>query len=239
MKRLILSLFLILLMTLTGCVQKLETTQAQSDALAEYMAGLLLKYDAKYDKKLIPQMVEDNEDSRTDSQTDDLDNKDNSNKNNTDVPNTSGSTDDKANEEKQAYSLAELAGRNDYDISYLDYLLTDIYPENYNKAYFFVEADEGKQLLVIKFNIKNKTKDKINIDLGEAEIKYQLEIAGNKIDKPWFTVLENDLQYIDITLEAEAATDAVLIYQISKGADTGSMKLIASAAGKEMVIPVK
>jgi hypothetical protein len=54
MKRLILFLILIISITLTGCIHETNITEEESDAVAEYMAGLLLKYDDKYDKALIP-----------------------------------------------------------------------------------------------------------------------------------------------------------------------------------------
>lgn len=245
MKRLILSLLIIIsLMAFSGCVNKLETSQEQTDALAEYMAGLLLKYDANYDRALRPVQaaVEDSADKQTDiiedkekndnaDTTDASDNKSDVNANKDDRKETDS-------DKQMAYSLTEVIGQADFDISYLDYKLADIYPENYNKTYFFVEADEGKQLLVIRFNIKNASQENKNLTLSDAEIKYQLEMAGSRIDKPWFTVLENDLQYIDITMEPEAATEAVLIYQISKTADTTNMKLLVTNGDKKLLIPL-
>lgn len=231
-------------MAFSGCVNKLETSQEQTDALAEYMAGLLLKYDANYDRALRPVQaaVEDSADKQTDiiedkekndnaDTTDASDNKSDVNANKDDRKETDS-------DKQMAYSLTEVIGQADFDISYLDYNLADIYPENYSKTYFYVEADEEKQLLVIRFNVKNTSIDKKNLNLSNTDIKYQLELAGGIIDKPWFTVLENDLQYIDITMEPEAATVAVLIYQISKTADTGNMKLLVSNGDKKLLIPL-
>ncbi|NLC19013.1 MAG: hypothetical protein GX757_07290 [Clostridiales bacterium] len=247
MKRLILSLIIVIsLMAFSGCVKKLDNTQEQTDALAEYMAGLLLKYDANYDRALRPVLAagEDKTDS-TDKQTDKTDKEENDN---ADAKDASGSKSDEMGNEadnkeidtdkQKTYSLTEIIGQADFDISYLDYNLADIYPENYSKTYFYVEADEEKQLLVIRFNVKNTSIDKKNLNLSNTDIKYQLELAGGIIDKPWFTVLENDLQYIDITMEPEAATVAVLIYQISKTADTTNMKLLVSNGDKKLLIPL-
>lgn len=243
MKRLILSLLLVISLTaFSGCVKKLEATQEQTDALAEYMAGMLLKYDENYDRALKP--VGAAGEKMTDSidkQTDEIDKEDNDNTADTDV--SADKSDKKADaadnkDDDRTYSLTELIGQADFEISYQDYRLADIYPENYDKAYFYVEADEGNQLLVIRFNIKNNAKEKKNLNLTDAEIKYQLELAGSQIEKPWFTVLENDLQYIDITVEPEAVTEAVLIYQISKDVDTDSMKLFVSNGDKQLLIPL-
>jgi len=245
MKRLILTLLIVIsLMAFSGCVKKLEITQEQTDALAEYMAGLLLKYDANYDRALRSIQAAEETDS-TGRQTDEIDKKKNDNANASD---TSGNISDKKSNEadnkatetdkKNTYSLTEIIGQADFDISYMDYKLTDTYPENYDRAYFFVEADEGKQLLVIRFIIKNNSSEKKNLNLTDTEITYQLELAGSRIDKPWFTVLENDLQYIDITLEPGAATEAVLIYQISKTTEAGKMKLTVSNGEKKVLIPL-
>jgi len=245
MKRLILSVAFILLLTLTGCVQKLKTTEEQTDALAEYMAGLLLKYDPDYTSTLKPQreIQKDNEENignHTEKQTND---KYDVKKDNTDASIPSGTKsepDEKADEaDKQPYTLAELLGLKDFDIGYSGYKVTESYPEDFSKAYFSIVADKGNQLMVIKFNIKNLTKEKKSLELDETEISYQLDVAGSIIEKPLFTVLENDLQYIDVTIDGDAAVEAVLVYQISKGTDTGNTKLIVSNGDKKLLIPVK
>jgi hypothetical protein len=130
-------------------------------------------------------------------------------------------------------------GQKNFDVSYSGYKLTDLYPEDYDNTYISVEADKGYQLLIIKFNIKNNTKNEKSINLSETVLNYQLEIAGEKIDKPWFTVLENDMQYIDMKIDGGASIEAVLVYQISKEADTTNMNLMISRDNKEMGIPIR
>lgn len=248
MKRLFLSFILIALITLSGCVQELRTKEEDSDAIAEYMAGLLLKYN-DYESTLLPlKELEDSfEDDDYDNQTDNTTNSDNQSDNTTnndkkdDSTNTASSgknTDDKS-ENVQTISFKDIMGQKNFDISYSAYILTENYPEDYDNTYISVLADEGKQLLVIKFKIKNTTKKAAKLDLGEASVKYSLTVGNTKLDKPWFTVLENDLQYFDMDIKAEATTEAVLVFQISKEADTSAMKLTVSKDGKEAVIPLK
>lgn len=235
MKRLILSFILIVLLSLSGCIQELRTKEEESDAIAEYMAGLLLKYN-NYDRALIP--VNDFEDSFDDSSSD----KRNDKKDKSDNTNASSSS-DKASEDKgqnaEAVTLTDLFGQKNFDITYSGFKLTEFYPEDYDDTYISLEAGEGKQLLVIKFKIKNITKKTERLNLGETVIKYRLNIDGMSIDKPWFTVLENDLQYFDMNIKGEATAEAVLVYQISKEADTDAMKLSISKDGKEMIVQLK
>lgn len=236
MKRLILTLVSILLLTFTGCVHEINMTQEDSDAIAEYMAGLLLANSNGYNKTLIPMDVEvDKVDSKIDKQP--TGGKNNQNNNATDGKTTDGKKDE--NDFQQLSSLNDLMKQKNFDISYSGYKLTEFYPENSDKTYISVEAEQGQQLLIVKFTIKNKEKKAKSINLSESAIKYQLELGSNKIDKPWFTVLENDMQYIDMKIDGEASTEAILIYQISKDADTKNMKLVISKDKKEIIIPVK
>jgi hypothetical protein len=235
MKRLILSFILIALLSLSGCIQELRTKEEESDAIAEYMAGLLLKYN-NYDRALIP--VNDFEDSFDDSSSD----KQNDKKDKSDNTNASSSS-DKASENKgqnaEAVTLTDLFGQKNFDITYSGFKLTEFYPEDYDDTYISLEAGEGKLLLVIKFKIKNITKKTERLNLGETVVKYRLNVDGMSIDKPWFTVLENDLQYFDMNIKGEATAEAVLVYQISKEADTDAMKLSISKDGKEMTVQLK
>lgn len=236
MKRLIWSLVLLISLTLTGCIHKTNITGEESDAVAEYMAGLLLKYDDEYDKELLPK--DDIEANIKNNETGD----NNTNENNTDSSDASDKTSDVKEDEvdsQEAYSFTDIVDQKNFDISYSGYMLTDLYPEDYDNTYISVEADKGQQLLVIKFNIKNKTKKAKSINLSETELKYQLEIDSNKIEKPWFTVLENDIQYIDMKIDSEGSIEAVLVYQISKKADTTNMKLMISNDEKQMNIPIR
>lgn len=246
MKRLILSLLLtLLLLTFTGCMKQVKTTEEETEAIAEYMAGLLLKYDSNYDKTLID--INDKAadvDDNTGTQTADRNEHDSDTSSSSDktLPDNADKKDKKEdNVNTQQVSLSELIGLKDFDITYSGYEIAKFYPEKTDGTYFSVQADNGKQLLVVKFNIKNKSDKAKQINLSEAEIKYQLNIAGSKNYIPWITLLDNDMQYIDTTIETGKATEAVLIYQISKDTDPNkeNVKLVVSKAEKEIAIPIK
>lgn len=241
MKRLILSILLLIsLLTFSACISKVNATDEQSDALAEYMAGLLLKYDSNYNDTLIQQDIEDNSSIIT-VQTD---NKNIAADDNTDALKASDKisakkADEEDSQKTKAYSLTEITQQKNFDISYSGYKLAEFYPENPDKTYISIEADKDCRLLIIKFKIKNKTKKEKRINLSDSAISYQLDLNGEKIDKPWFTVFENDLQYINMKIKGKANAEAILIYQIPKEAGTENMKLIVSNDEKELTILLK
>ena len=223
-------------------MKQVKTTEEGTEAIAEYMAGLLLKYDSNYDKTLI-----DINDKAAD--VDDSTGTLTADRNDSDTSSTSGKTlPDKADKEDkkgdnvntQQVSLSELIGLKEFDITYSGYEIAKFYPEKTDGTYFSVQADNGKQLLVVKFNIKNKSDKAKQINLSETEIKYHLDIAGKNYI-PWITLLDNDMQYIDMTIKAGKATEAVLIYQISNDTDPSkeSVKLVVSKAEKEFAISIK
>jgi hypothetical protein len=244
MKKLKLLLILFLALSLTGCIKKFELTEQQSNATAEYMAGLLLKYDKDYKQSLTPLENLSGTDYETSEDADNTDNEVTPTA--TPAPTksagqqeTSGNADNGGAKASKDYTLEEVIGEKNIDIKYTGYKICDTYPEDTTDTYFSLTPREGNQLLITTFAIENLSDKDIKLNLSNSNVVYQLDINVGTIYKPLLTLLENDLQYIDITLGAGKAVKVLLIFEISKEADISDINLIASNGGKSNIIDIK
>lgn len=217
---------LIAVFILTGCVQPIDLTQQESDIISEYAAFVTLKYDKKYDKKLV-------EESKIESQEEEAD-EDNASKTEDEADkkqessdeeetatvedeaadNTADNTAEETEDVKSDNNLAQLFSITDYSIEYTGLEYADTYPQDEEK--YQIKAEDGKEYLILKFNITNKTGETILCDLLSISPKFELFINGTDKVKNYVTLLDNDLSTLCNEVEAESAMEAVLIAEISK-----------------------
>ncbi len=236
MKRWKLATIILFVFLLSGCVQKSDVTEEQSDAVAEYMAGLLLKYDEEYDRSLTP--IEEIKATETNIVGEEA----------TDVPtptvalednSTNSNSDENDVDNQKDYTLSEVIGEEDFDIKYKGYKMYDTYPEDSDS--FSLTPREGYQLLVATFEVINKTDSskKINLRVKRKEIKYQLDINVGTVYKPFLTLLVDDLQYLDISLDGGKSTSALLVFEVSKNTKLSDINLIVSRNERSEIIEFK
>jgi hypothetical protein len=238
MKRLLLILVLLLSLALTGCMQKYTITDEKSDAMAEYMAGLLLENDKNYNQDLIPMDDIKADEAAQDSGT----SKEDAGTSDTAPTKTPGNDTDSAADNadtKENYSLNEVIGVKNFDIKFKAYKLTDTYPEKPESAYFSLSPRHGYQLLVVSFSVENTSAKTKTFDLSSKDIIYQLNINSGTIYKPQFTLLVNDLKYINIKIKGGATKEAVLAFEVSKDIDLSGNSLDVTYSDKSTTIEVK
>ncbi len=231
MKRLIMAGVLLSALLLSGCVKETNLTEKQSNAAAEYMAGLLLKYDRNYDQKLVD--MEELTDTETNFVTA-VPTPTVKPQNTKDDPDL-GSTDNK----QDNYTLAEVIGNKDFTIDYKNYKFTNTYPENTEETYFTLIPRNGYQLLVVSFDIKNITEKVRTFNLNEDNIAYKLYTNSDTIYKPLLTLLENDMQYINVKIGAGKSKAILLVFEIKKNTDTSKVNLVISKDKKSETIKIK
>jgi hypothetical protein len=240
MKRWKLSIIILVMLLLTGCIQKYDLNEQQNDAVAEYLAGVILKSDEDYKQNLVSEEGIGIETSSEDNSQ--------SKEENSAVPSPtaapaevadqSGETDETA-ESKKEYTIAQVFGKKDFDIQYSGYELTDTYPKDAEDTYFSLDARKGYQLLVASFTATNKKKSKNTLNLSKEEVLYQLDINVGTVYKPQFTLLENDLQYIDLAFKGGESKTVLLVFEISKEADISNINLIISKDDRSEIIEIK
>jgi hypothetical protein len=244
---------------LTGCAK--EITNHQSDILAEYMAGTVLKNAVGYEQELIypDEATKDVADSSTDEDKEEIADSQEAHtqtSNNsvqvveeqsgaTVVNNTTtnnNQTDNNQTDHNQIdynidyVGLIEELGYNNFDISYSDFDFYEKYPNDNN--YYSLETTKAKQLLVLTFDITNLSQKSQNLNLLESNINYQLDNSG-LIYNPMITMLMDDIQYINLDFAAKETKKAVIVFEVLKDIDISNTNLIIFYQNKTTIIDIK
>lgn len=223
-----------LMFLLTGCIQKYDYSEAQSDEAAEYIAGLLLENDKDYTQELMPI-----DDLMGTSSSDASTNNDTSIATPTVATSSGDNTSASTEESEKEYTLTEVLGLEDFKLRYSDYKIMDTYPEDKSLDYFSITPGEGNQLMVISFMLTNTSKKERTVDIKKAALKYRLDINNGTVYEPLFTVLENDLKYLNTTLEGREEKPVVLIVEIRKETKIKDIILTVSNGDKTNIIKMK
>jgi len=234
MKRLRLILILFLSFSLTGCIQKFNYTEEEGDAVAEYMAGRLLAHDRNYDQELIlyEKLLEEQE--AKDNAGDPAGSGDSGV-----VPGGDSKEEGQNGADLKESSLSNVIGGKYFNVKYKGYKLAEVYPDEEENPYFSLTARPGYRLLVVSFVVTNKTDKEREFDLSQADVKYQLNINVGTIYKPQFTLLENDLRYIDVKLGAKASTEALLVFEVSDETDISNIQLTVAKGESTSTVEIK
>jgi hypothetical protein len=226
--------------TLTGCAQLVDMDDQQSDMVAEYMAGSVLRHTENYDEALIyPESTETEETNSTDKVTATImptttpevtapaTKTEEDNAAITNAP----TTDEKNNFKKVDFSdFMNVIGKDKLKITYNKYNLYDSYPDE--NDYFTIVPSKGKQLLILTFNVKNVTNATQVFNLSESQIVFELESAEGKTYNPMMTLLTEDIQYINLKIGAGKSQKAVIVFDVLKSMDKSKMKLNISYKDK-------
>lgn len=230
MKRIKLALIILLALSMTGCVKKYSATEEQTNAIAEYMAGLILDYDQGYKQALLPEedLQEDVADGNQATEAPAADN-----------TQTEGADSNAADSQSSA-TMSEVIGNRNFDITYKSYQISKTYPEDSENALFVIKHSNGYRLFIITFDIKNTADKKKTLKLTDDNISFQLQVNSDKTYSPLLTLLENDLQYIDMKIGAGMNKESLLIFEIPEKADISNAVLtVTRGDGKSAAITIK
>lgn len=235
---------------LGGCVNVQDLTEKEADIVAEYSAGILLRYSDQYERRLIT-----NENNKKETQpavpvaapvpTSDAAASSDSSAASTSTGEPDGSAGDtdmagsgtdgsdasdgnadeagivsgQAAEDDTAeqVSLNDLFHIKGLDLSYQSYQFCSKYPKGDDDT-FSITAGEGETLLVVHFQVRNKSGAKKKFSLGERakNISYILNADGNEY-QPGINILKNTgLNYLNTTIKKGGKEDAVLIFTMAE-----------------------
>jgi len=224
-------IMVLVILSFTGCMKEYDIPEDKSDAVAEYMAGLLLNSDDDYDQKLIDpyDMTEvsssDNRDFQTPATAD-----------NTDKTDTQLS--DGNNDIDTSYTLNEVIGNDTFTINYKSYKITDIFSDDSDDAYFVLTSRNGYELLAVSFDVMNTTKSTQHFSLNNKEISYQLRSDSSTVSEPLLTLLENDMQFIDLDIKAGKTIKGQLVFEIPQNTNTDNLNIMVAINNKAAVIDI-
>lgn len=215
----------------TGCGQVIELTDEETHLIAEYAAELLLKYDRNYKQRYNPDAVteaateavtetvteatteEAEATEATEAQTTEAESPYTS-----EAPQTSEQT---VSESVTAtvdsdFDIAAFIGEDRISVRYSYYMIADRYPSyDQDGMYIEIEAPEGYKLLVLKFEVSNRTNEAQDIDLYSRDVDYNIIVNDSRKAKQMLTILIDDLYTYEKTMDASSREEAVLLYTLS------------------------
>lgn len=254
MKKTFLMLVLSCGLLLTGCAQLTKLTDKQSDVIAEYMAGSVLRYTDNYMEGLV--YPEDTADKTTNKTADKTGGKITDKVSDTKATsdNSSGKTDtgNQSSDQSQSQStpaagtsvvkgnsltyeeLYKILCDDKCQVKYTNFKLYDSYAQRDN--YFTLQPTDGRKLLVVNFKVSNETKKAVKMNLGKLHIDYKLHTAQGKTYSPMVTLLDTDLNYLSYTLQGGKSDDAVLVFDVPATIDKNGLTLSISLNGQNTEI---
>lgn len=216
----------------TGCGQVIDLTDEENHLIAEYAAELLLKYDRNYDTRYNPDELEDTTETMTETDA------------TTEAPTEMVTTTEAATTEQDVpadgqttqahpvtdeavkedigatvdsdFDIAAFVGESRISVRYAYYMVVDSYPSyDQDGMYIEVQAPEGYKLLVLKFEVENKTNEDQAVDLYNKDVNYNIVVDNSRTTKQMLTILADDLYTYDKTIQASSREETVLLYTVS------------------------
>ncbi|SHJ84901.1 protein of unknown function [Anaerocolumna jejuensis DSM 15929] len=250
MKKTFLVLVLACGLLLTGCAQLTKLTDKQSDVIAEYMAGSVLRYTDNYmealvypedkgtdDKQTLDKMSDKASDTSKDAASEATKNSQSGNAADAAAKDNSANSTSKDAKNANKLNYQEFyknLSDNTYQVKYTGFKLYDSYAQRDN--YFTLQPTGGRKLLIMSFEVKNDTKKAIKMNLGKIHIDYKLNLADGKSYKPMVTLLDTDLNYLNYTLKSGKSDDAVLVFDVPKDLNSEGLTLSISLNGQNTAI---
>lgn len=225
---------LVMAVVMTGCASGPDLSRVHRNMEAEYLAGLLLKYDADYDEMLdydrsilnptptpVPTRKPVNKPTNTASGGT--------------VTGGQSASDSDDGQQKTYISLDEMGDIQGITISQQTYELKGSYGSNFA----VVSPQEGNRLLIVKFRLKNGNSRTKQVNMSNANMSYSLEIDGQNMGTPLKTMLPNDLQFFRDKISAGKSQEAVLIFEISKKQKVKDAKLDISKGDRTAQVSLR
>lgn len=214
----------LIVVTCSSCGSTIALSQEQNDRAAEYIAGVLLKYDKNYNSKLISSTIEPIQTQSPEPTQSPEQQKA------TSVP--KGTEKPKENKVKPA----DLLNDDTLKITYHSFSLQDSYKEKESGVQ--IDAKKNQKLAILKFRIKNTSKKSAKANLSSKELSYRLVVNGEKTYKPLLTITLNDIQYFEETLKGKETKELNLIFAIDK-TKAEEMELFITKGNKSAAVTMK
>lgn len=219
---------------LTGCemMPELQTTEEQNELIAEYVAGVLLKYNKGHAAgitKIYEEVTEEEpeaEDSLAPAKTEAPDTAE-AQTESLPVPETVEIKKD----------LSEAIGTNGVQVQYKSYELCAEYPgSDSSEMYFSLQAAPGRTLLIAHFELSNQTGEDIECDILHTGTLFRLYVNGERRINEQATILMNDMKQFSKTMHPGESEDAVLVFELDEelAASISSLDLIVSDGTEEI-----
>lgn len=228
-KYIIIVLSLVFAFGVSGCalVPSLDLTEDEQSIIAEYAAGLLLKYDRNYagsikkvdnepeeegvlvyEEEQEPEFEELYEDEQESEFVDPEFSEDL----------TADSQAENTEESKYSEeSISEALGLDGFTVMYKDYETHDIYPEEESDEFVFsLQAQEGMKLIVLNFGITNDGAEKKPCNVIDSNASFRIIVNDSEVIQANKTILLNDLSSYNDEVEGYGMANAILVCEVAE-----------------------
>ncbi len=198
-----------------GCTKVRELKTEQNDIIAEYAAGVLVKYSYAYKGKytdlsgdfkseiILPETEPSDEETTPEETTPDI----------TDETTPSESAGEQETE-KGKWDVSEAMGLNGLELEYRSYIITKEYPDDENAVFTFT-AQEGYTFAVMKFLLVNKTGSDITVDNSELKPAVKAYFNDKAPVYNYANLMKDDITNLkNVTVTAGSSREAILVYMI-------------------------
>jgi hypothetical protein len=238
MKKVGLMITLCIMLNFTGCIKKYDYSEQKSDMGAEYMAGLLLKYDES-NQKAIRLTAIDNPKGKIKVLS--------AVKESGTIPTQLSVKEDTTAEKADNFStlaadectLTEVINESDFKFTYSGYEMCNYYPKNAADTYFSLTPREKKQLFLVSIKAKNISDHTKILSLYKSDVFCQLDVNGERKYTPLNTLLQNDFQYINASVKAKKEKTVLLVFEVPKEITLKDIDLKVSNGEKSGVVNIK
>lgn len=216
---------------LTGCGKTIVLDEQQTAETAEYIAGLMLKYDKNYTESL--QYPEDTQQPGTTAQP-----------TVTTAPgmtaspggqNPSATSADGAAEEK--VELSDAMGIPKVDVTVGKMTTCSTYTGG--EAGYAIYAKKNQKIVVVSLNLKNTTTKGQKVALAKKQIKYQLTTGDGKSYSAELSLAEDDLVFYNKKIKAGETAKGKVIFIVSKKAQLTGSKMTVEGSGKSVTVQIQ
>ena len=245
---------------LTGCIDSMpEMTSDESDMVAEYAAGLLLKYSPNYNYMLVSddelaaalnQRALEEQLLAAETQQEDEEEAGEEKTQEQQTPNAETPTEETSEEaveetpvqmlvDSSTDLVMELGLAEQVSLRYQSFEICDSYPKE-AKGYSGIDAAEGKKLLVMHFDLENDTADKVDCQLFDYSMRLRVTINDSVTRSAEETpLLPDDMLSYSGTLEAGEKTDVIAIAQIEEMSDSDIASLMLQISSSDNSCSIK
>lgn len=221
MKKKTVAVMSIMALLLSGCGGDFpDLTDEQAEVIGEYAAVTLLKYDANSRSRLVDlaqveeEPVEENE--PVVEKKPEVAEPEPSKEPETEQSSAPKQSESTVEVENMVASMEEFLELPDgVFVSYKEYEMCQSYQEE-GSLYFALEASEGKQILVVKFDLRNEASETREINLLDRRDNYRLTVNGTYTRTALMTLLANDLSTYIGTLEPGTSQEVVLLIEVDE-----------------------
>lgn len=203
-----------------------ELNDQQIDEAGEYAANLLLKYDSDHRRRLLSIEEMKKESDRRDAWLVKLPEEEKEEILKPEETKPSQDSQGIKPEEQKKYGRLE----DFYDfqdgiaIQYLGFTVCSSYPED-SSSFFSLDASEGKEILVLRFELSNSGEAAQQVDLMNRKGSYRITVNGDYTRGQLTTLLENDLATYQNKLTPGEKQEVVLLTEIEKGTEIQNLVL--------------